>query len=389
MELTTHKFSAPKKLDTTWLTLHLGQISCPITPRYEIVDVSGNTGRVEALLDILLDPAADVRHPAIAVLPELGMSKACLPKVMERFAKAARGRILVAGLDRTTAADATKIIKTYGALDPNQLRFLGGLSPSDLVNTTAVLARGGGNRADLRLLFKHGSSVLETTGPLAEEHIHGPDYLELFELKGFHFAVLTCSDLFTRPPGAPARLIDELNYRLWRRSDQDNAPVLLINHQRTPDTDDDRFVESLRRIYDGAAVEAGSAQYLCTVMLNHAEDVITGGGESLVVLHREKSRRTQSAQGEYDWVKAPVRGYRAPTNELVMTVGMRRPDHSLAPQDEPDSINIGFQRWENGWQEAPELRCRHVIEADALPVHHASLIAVAEGMAEHQQGRVS
>jgi tetratricopeptide (TPR) repeat protein len=369
------------------MTLDLGQIACALNHRYEIVDVEENRLRVDALLDLTLSSEPESRHPRIAVLPELGMSKAFLPEVIDRFSRAPRGRLLVAGLDRTTAGDARAIVARYGMPDEDQAKFLNPLPDHTLVNTTAVIARGRERQADLKLLFKHGSSIYETTGPHSEQHIHGPHYMQLFRLRDFYFAVLTCSDMFTRPPREPVRLIDEFNYRLWRGANQDKAPVLLINHQRTPDTNDHRFVESLRRLYDGAADERGSARNLCTVMLNQAEEIVMGGGESLVVLHRDKSPKlNQAAEADYDWLEAPVSGYRAPKDEVVMTVSMRCPDHSLTRQEEPDSLSIDFSTWDrNCWASDGSLRCRHVIEADALPVHHASIMDVAEGFAEHQQ----
>lgn len=387
MDFVDHHIRAPRELDTSWLTLHLAQIACPIDAGGHIVDVVANRSRLEALLD-LAEHASRGAHPSVTVLPELGLATALVGDLVARFASFPPGHLLVAGLDRTTAADARAIAAEYCEPEKHRDGFLASCPPNGLVNTTVVVSRGERNRTALRLLFKHTSSSYEAHGPLPGQQIYGPNYVPIYELGDLRLVVLTCSDMFTRAAGARLRLIDELNYQQWRRSDSTNTPVILINHQRTPKTGDEHFVESLRRIYDGADEEHGSARGLCTVMLNHAKDAVTGGGESLVVLH--KAHAAPIEEGEYEWVRAPVQGYQAPAGELVMSVAMRRPDHLLRPQAEPEPMKISLYSWhEQRWRETSALRTRQVIEANALPVHHASLLDVAETMADHQQFRTA
>jgi hypothetical protein len=318
---------------------------------------------------------ASSRHRAcnLIVTPEASLPSSTVADGIEFLTQHSKERstAIVMGLQFMSVGACSTMVDELGISDSEALHsLLDGHEVDRPVNATLILvsSRKGAVRAFLQPKLNQSA---DEHNPYHPANLLRGRQIYVFQLDGWSFCALTCSDFFSLSPNGEERILDIVERELVRTRNRSDGLDLLVNHQYNRSPDHERFLRGYRRLY-GDEIHARG---LATLSVNaYAPDVGIRGGTRLV-FHGD--HRIPDAQ-PLRQVDAPVEGFEVRDNVCVAWFGLDRLPKSWTP-DETAHVEFEiFEFEEDRWVDRGLRATRVVQRPPQIPVEYENYMDFAE-----------
>lgn len=275
-------------------------------------------------IDKIISQSAKEKNLSFLIFPENSIPHNCLKATLKKIEESLPiGSVTILGIEHISVSNYKQLRDEYLFKDDKSesMRIDETEEKHKLMNVALIIYKRK-ESLEIHTQMKIQNSISESNIDFRRSLFLG-DTLKVFCCNNVVFTTLICSDFITVASGENLRTVDKLYCEIL----EEKVPPIdfLFNIQHNQFPDDEKFTNSLSRIYDDGHVNVRS---MCTVFLNSIMDCnnkvsgVEGGLSKIMfsekIMFFEKIKSSAKEDYPIKLVSAPVGGIEIPKKELLV-----------------------------------------------------------------------